>query len=339
MRIKKVLVSVSIALTFLVSAGDIALSAQAQGGPDLSKLPADEQALAKAIMSAPDAAAKLKAAGELIKKHPKTVIRPRVANDLADQIGGVPDAATKLSLAQEYQTIFNDPSERALIVPVLVEAFAGANRPDEAFSTGSDFVASNPESLGVLIALVSVGTDQAKKQNTKFVVSSLQFAAKAVELIGANKKPANLDEEGWSRYKTAILPGLYQSMGLFELMKGDRPAAKARFAKAAELAPNEPFNYLMLAGFANDEYQTAAKSYQAMPDGPAKPGELAKVMAALDNVIDVYAHAVALAEGNERLAGARQQYLQDLESYYKFRHNNSNVGMQQLIDKYKVVPK
>ena len=52
-----------------------------------------------------------------------------------------------------------------------------------------------------------------------------------------------------------------------------------------------------------------------------------------------YARAIALSEGNAALAAVRQQYLQDLEAYYKYRHNNSTEGMQQLIDKYKVTPK
>ncbi len=50
--------------------------AQGQGGntapPKISK---GEQDLVQKITSAPDAAAKLNAAGDLIKKHPKTAIR------------------------------------------------------------------------------------------------------------------------------------------------------------------------------------------------------------------------------------------------------------------------
>jgi len=107
-------------------------------------------------------------------------------------------------------------------------------------------------------------------------------------------------------------------------------------AKAAEVAPTDPFNYLLLAGILNEEYQDAATHYQSMPNGPAKDEEMKKILASLDQVIDAYAQTIALAEGNERLAPARQQYLHDLESYYKYRHNNSTEGMQQLIDKYKV---
>jgi hypothetical protein len=91
----------------------------------------------------------------------------------------------------------------------------------------------------------------------------------------------------------------------------------------------------MLAALLNDEYQVEAKQYQSMPAGTARDEQLKKVQAALDRVIDAYAHAVALAEGSAPLQQIRQQYVQDLESYYKYRHNGSTEGMQQLIDKYK----
>jgi hypothetical protein len=189
------------------------------------------------------------------------------------------------------------------------------------------------------VQLISVGTDQAKQMNPKFIPQSLEYGTHAIELIEADKKPADMDDAGWKKYKSTGLASLYRSMGLLNLFKGDHGEARARLAKAAELAPTDPFNYLLLAGVLNEEYQDGAKHYKSMPVGPAKDEELKKVLASLDQVIDAFAHTVALAEGNERLGPLRQQYLQDLESYYKYRHNNSTAGMQQLIDKYKVPAK
>jgi len=71
-----------------------------------------------------------------------------------------------------------------------------------------------------------------------------------------------------------------------------------------------------------------------MAAGPTRDEELKKTQAILDQVIDAYAHAIALSEGNATLQEVRQQYLGDLETYYKYRHG-STEGMQQLIDKYK----
>ena len=344
MRINSFLARIALASTLATVSCMVGLtvhsSVRAQSGqsgqPNISS---GEQTLLKGLNAAPNPAAKLKAAAELIKKYPKSSARPRVASELTDLIAGVANAPEKISLAQEYQGVFTEPSEQELILPVLIEGFAGANRFDEAFSTGAGFLKSNPDSLPVLVELMLIGTDQAKQKNPKFVPQSLQYGAHAIELIEADKKPADLDDAGWKKYKTTMLSSLYQSMGLLNLVKGDRSEAKVRLAKAVEIAPTDPFNYLLLAGIVNEEYQDAATRYKGMPAGPAKDDELKKVLAALDQTIDAYAHTIALSEGNARLQAVRQQFLEDLESYYKYRHNNSTAGMQQLLDKYKVAAK
>jgi len=292
--------------------------------------------MVNAILTAPDPAAKLKAVDALIKKHPKTPVRDRVAREAANQIADLKDPAQKVTFAQQYAVILNGPSVQQMFIPILIDGLVEGKRFDEAFSSGSEFLTRNPDSLFVLEQLVSVGTDQAKQKNPKFIPQSLQYGAQAIELIEADKKPADMDDAGWKKYKSTGLPSLYQSLGVLNLVKGDRDGAKGRLTKAAELAPADPFNYFLLAQILNEEYQDAAKRYQSIPNGPARDEELKKVLTALDQVIDVYAHGIALAEGNERLAPVRQQFLKDLESYYKYRHSNSTEGMQALIDKYKV---
>jgi len=337
--VTRVLVMSAILISALGSSSGIAFSARAQGRgggrPGAQNLSPEEQNLAKGIMTAADPAAKLKAAADLIKKYPKTSIRPRVAQALFDQIRAVTDASQKANLAQEYQKIFDQPSEQEMIMPVLIDADAAANQPEQAFAKGSEFLSHNPDSLNVLVDLMSLGTDLAKKQNPKFLSQSLQYGAHAIELIEADKKPANMDDAAWKQYKTTVVPSVYQSMGLLNLVKGDQAEAKARFMKASELAPSDAFNFLMLAGMLNDEYQNEAKHFQSMPAGPAKNDELKKAQSMLDTVIDAYAHAIALAESNANMQQVRTQYLHDLEAYYRYRHNNSTEGMQQLIDKYK----
>ncbi len=290
-------------------------------------------------MSAPDAAAKLKAAAELIKKHPKSALRPRVASTLVNEIAKVTDASQKISLAQDYQKIFTEQSEENLILPVLFDAYADADRPDDAFSTAATLLARQPDSVRVLVRLTQLGIDQARKQNGKFVADSLKYGVKAIELIEADNQPADMDDAGRKQYKSSVLPGLYQTVGALKVITGDQVSAKATLLKAAELAPTDAYNYLLLASILDDDYQNQAKLYQGMPDSQTKRDTLPKVLALLDSVIDTYAHMIALSEGNAALQPARQQCLQFMEGYYKYRHNNSTAGMQQLIDKYKVAAK
>ena len=344
MRIRSFSAGVAVASAVIFMAGWSSfvsarvISVVAQGKTDQPKVSADEQKAANAIASAADPAAKLKAGVAFVTKYPKSALRPRVAQALANEIATVKDAAQKISLAQEYRTAFKEPSDDELIVPVLIDGYGEAKRFDEAFAAGAELLKANPDSLQVLVKLMSLGTEQAKQQNGKFIELSLQYGAHAIELIEAKKIPAGMDEATWKYYE-AILPSLYQSLGILNLVKGDRAAAKLRFIKGTEIAANDAFNYLMLIDIFDSEYQDLAKRYQAMPSSKAKNDEYVKVVAALDKVIDTIAHAIALSEGDARLAGARQQALKDLETYYKYRHNNSTEGMQQLIDKYKVAPK
>ena len=104
--------------------------------PNLS---ADEQKLVGNIMSAKDPAAKMNAVAELIKKHPKTSVRQRVAENAANQIANVKDNTQKLTLAQQLETIFNDPAEIDTVGPVIVQAYADAGQPDQAFAKGAEF--------------------------------------------------------------------------------------------------------------------------------------------------------------------------------------------------------
>ena len=314
----------------IVAAASASFAQGGQGQPSV-----DEQNMAKAVMTAPDPVVQMKAASDFVKKYPKSTLRPRLARDLADKVAAVTDATQKVNGAQAYRETFKEPAEQELIVPVLIDGLLQAKRVDEAFTTGSEFLTTHPESLEVLIELVSAGTTEAKNKNGKFVPQSMQYGTQAIQLIESNKKPSWMDEAAWTKYKSETLPGLHQSLGLLHLVKGDQAQARASYVKAAEIAPNDPFNYVMLAGIINDEYQTSAKKYQGLPAGPAKDEELKKAQALMDATIDAYAHAVALSEGNAALQAVRQQYLQDLETYYKYRHNNSTAGMQELINKYK----
>jgi tetratricopeptide (TPR) repeat protein len=299
---------------------------------------AAEQKAAEEITSAPDPAAKLKAGAAFIKKYPKSTLRSRVAQVLANEIDAVKDPAQKISLSQEYQSVFKEASDQELIVPVLLDGYEDAKRLDEAFAAGAEFLKSHPDSLHILVKLMTIGTDQAKQRNGKFIEVSLQYGAHAIQLIEAKKIPPGMDDAAWKFFESN-LPRIYQSMGILNLVKGDRVEARVRLTKATELAPTDPFNYFLLLDLLDSEYQEMAKRYQTMPSSNAKNDEYPKVMAALDKVIDTLARAIALSEGNAQLEPARQQSLKDLETYFKYRHNNSTEGMQQLIDKYKVTAK
>lgn len=303
--------------------------------PEMSDAEAKE---ANAINNEPDAAAKLAAAERFLKKYPKSAARPELARYVAGQIAGVTDATQKVTLAESFRKTFNAANEQEIIQPVILDAYFASNKTEEAFNLGTSVLSKQPEHVGVLTQLAIAGTEEAKKRNPKYVTQSMQHGLKAIELIEANKKPAQMDEQSWTTIK-GMLPHLYQSMGILSMASGNEAEGKTRFEKASTLNPTDPFNYVMLGSIVDNEYQKAAEKYKAMPEGPEKAAALKNAQALMDKAIEFYARAVATSEGRSEYQKLHDQVLQDMTPYYKYRHGGSTEGLQQMIDKYKVQPK
>jgi hypothetical protein len=217
----------------------------------------------------------------------------------------------------------------------LIDAYLKEKRPDDAFRVTATYLAKNPNDIAVLTEAVIEGAEQAKKQNPKFVAQSQQYGAKAIELIEAGKKPEAFDDARWSEYQTRWLPIIYQTLGMLALMTGNKADARAKLDKSVSLNSGDPFTYVLIGTMLNEEYEQIAKEYKSASPGPLKDAMLNQAHTKMDEVIDRYAHAVALADGKPPYQQLHDQMLEDLRSYYAYRHGGSIDGMQQLIDKYK----
>lgn len=289
---------------------------------------------ALAINSAPDAAAKLAAAGEFLKKYPKSTLRLQIANHVAVQIAQVADATQKLALVEGFQKVFQEDKELEVIQLVSLDAYLSLKRVDDAFARAALILAKEPENIAVMSHLALAGTEEAKRQNAKHVPVSLQYGLKAIELIEANKKPAYLDDARWETQKS-MLPLLYLDMGILSLVSGKPAEAKPRFEKAAALNPAEPTTYALLGNVLDDEYQQLAQAHRNMPAGKQKDETLKTATELMDKVIDLYARALGASAGKAEHKQLHEEVLLSVTPYYKYRHNGSTDGLQQLIDKYK----
>jgi tetratricopeptide (TPR) repeat protein len=303
-----------------------------ESGPKASDA---ERKAAQKVKDAKDAAAKFQAASDFVQKFPKSSLRPAIVDIIVDQIANTQDAAQRSSLAENFMNTFAEASEANLMYPILIDSYVAAKRTEDAFNAAATWLESNPNETGVLAVLALVGTDEAQRGNTKFAGQSRQYGLKAIELIEANKKPANMEAATWEKNKAAWLPQLYQATGLHSLMNNNAPDAMMRLQKALSLNPNDPLTYYLMGTIKNDAYTIAAKQFQLMPAGAAKVDAQTKINVQLDEIIDLYAHSIGLTEGKTQFQALHDQLMQDLTSYYKFRHNNSTDGMQKLIDKYK----
>ena len=156
---------------------------------------------------------------------------------------------------------------------------------------------------------------------------------KVIELIEADRRPEQVTPERWAEYKTKWLPQVYHSLGLIAFASNNTAEAQARLDKAAALNSSDPMTYVFLGAIANQKYEQLKGQYDAASGG-AKDPLLKQALTQMDQVIESWAHAVALAEADTRYEQLRAQLSQDLESYYKYR-KGSTQGLRELIDKYK----
>lgn len=302
-----------------------------QAGPKVS---GGERDAAQKIEKAKGAEARLQAAAAFVKKYPQSALRPQVVQLVAQEIAATADVQTKVSLAETFRDIFSQPDEVQLIQPTLLGAYIGAGKTEEALKLGTDWLARHPDDIQTMQNLTILASNEAIKGNNSFVAQGRQQGARAIELLEADKMPAGFDAAKWPEYKSSALVTLYRQTGVLAYKAGDKPAARPLLEKAAALNSTDPGVYLILSELAYDEYELRARKHQAA--APAeKAAALKEAEAALDRVIESYARAVAVTEGNAQYQEANTGLRSDLEKYYKYRHRNSTDGLQQLIDKYK----
>jgi len=295
----------------------------------------EQKALAK-VEAATDLTAKLAAASEFIKKFPKSALRSKLVSHIAQEVAKIQDAPQRIAQLENMLVVFKEPSDAEVINPILIDLYFKEKRPDDGFRVAAAYLAKSPNDVAVLTQVALEGVEQAKKKEAKFAQQSLQFGGKAIELIESGKKPESFDEARWGEFRTNWLPVLYQQLGLLSMMTGNKADAKAKLEKAGSLNAKDPFTYVLLGSMVNDDYQQLAQQHRVAAAGPQKDAILTQAHTKMDEVIELFARAVGLAEGNPAYKELHDQILQDLQSYYKYRHAGSTDGLQQLIDKYKM---
>ena len=310
--------------------------ASPQDRKDKGAQPSDgERQAATKVTSAADFNAALQAAGEFVKKYPKSSLRPEVTRHLVAKAALNQDTAQQITMLESALGVLKDPGDAEIINPSILDAYLKAQKLDDAFRVSAAIIEKNPNDLVTLTLMGIVGIDQARAQNTKFVPQSLQWAPKAIELIEADKRPALLDDSQWAEYKTKLLAQLYQALGVYSMMTGDFATAKTKLDKSASINQYDPITYVYLAGLVQEEYAKLAQQVKTMLPGKAQDDALKKALEKMDQMIDLYARAIGLADGNPQYQKVRDELSGDLKSYYSYRHGNSVEGLQQLIDKYK----
>ena len=310
--------------------------AQGDKPADKPKVSADEAKAAKKIQDAKTFTEKLTASSDFIKKFPQSSLRKQVVEYVSGQVFDSKDDNQSITNSQSFMAVFTNPAETDAIVPSVIDAMLRLKRLDEAFATADKYLGRHDDDDVVVRLQLSIeGSNQLRTNNGKYATQTKDYSSKAIQLIEANTKPANLTDENWKEYQTKWLPELYTSLGFAYMFLNDADTAQVCFKKTVTLDEKNITGWYMLCTSVNENYQDLAKKY-TVASGTEKETLLKKANETLDKVIDIFARVTALTDGNANYQPLNAQVRQDLEAYYKYRHSNSTKGMQELIDSFKV---
>ncbi len=335
---KRALLALAAAVALAAFAGAQAARAATPGAAkqDAPKASKGEAELGEKINKAPDAAAKLQLSEEFVKKYPKSSYRQQLSDYVAGEVNLVTDPAQKITLVERYVSVFNAPAESERMTPVLVDLYITSKRLDDAYRVAGPWLTKDPSEVRTRTRLALIGIGEAQKQNPKFVPQSVEYARQAVALMEAAAKPAaETDEARWQEFKSQWLPQLHQALGIVAWSANNAADARAHFEKAIALNIADPTTFVLAADLHDREYMAMAEKYKAMSPGAEQDAQLKRAVEKLDEAIDYYARAAALSEGKPEYQQLRAQIMEPLTAYYKYRHNGSTDGLQQLIDKHK----
>ncbi len=205
----------------------------------------------------------------------------------------------------------------------------------KAYGMAKQVLADNPDNLKVLIALGYEGVLASEGKNEAFNNDAATYGRRAIQLIESGKTL-----ESWEPFKNRedVLASLYYAEGFYAL-KPRPEAAIADFIKTAQINSDRrnaasTYYYLAVA------YQTGAykrlsddysKRFANQAESPESKAALDNVNKVVDKMIDAYARAVALAQKDPQQATAMTAWRARLADFYKFRHDGSDVGLNEFI--------
>jgi hypothetical protein len=146
--------------------------------------------------------------------------------------------------------------------------------------------------------------------------------------------------ESWAPFKGKddTLAYLYNSLGRITLKTNSAEALTA-LIKSAQYESDlkkDPWTYFFIASaYEIGPYAKLSADYKLRFEGKNESEEsklaLANVQQVIDRMIDAYARAVALAGTDATYQAKKVEWLDAVTTWYKYRHNNSDAGLTDLI--------
>lgn len=206
----------------------------------------------------------------------------------------------------------------------------------KSYGLAKQVLADDQDNVKVLIALgYGAYAASTEAHNESYNNDAAGYAQRAIKLIESGKSP-----DTWAPFKNKedVLASLYYALGFYSL-KPKPENAIAYFIKAAQIGSDRktsPSTYIYLAAaYQTGPYKRLSEDYSKrfanQPESPESKAALEGINKIVDKMIDAYARAVALAGNDPRQQSAKAQWMTQLTNFYKFRHEGSDVGLNEII--------
>jgi tetratricopeptide (TPR) repeat protein len=205
----------------------------------------------------------------------------------------------------------------------------------EAYSTGERILKDEPNYLRAQIDLGYAGYLAASAKNESFNATSLDYARKAISEIESGKAPPE-----WAPFKGKddTLAYLNYAVGFLSLKTSPDQAIDALLKAAkydSDISKTPSTYYFLAAAYESGPYKTLSTAYQSQyagkPETPESKAALEKLNTVMDRIIDAYARAIKVAGTDAKTEQSRKEWLAQMTTYYKFRHEGSDAGLTEFI--------
>jgi hypothetical protein len=261
------------------------------------------------------------------------------ANELAKKWLACPEVAGEEQITpylKNFVTLYEKASRKDEIHKLVYakndDPKAKTTEYAKALELAKQVLAEEPDNLKVLIDFAYAGY---ASKNPAYQADTLANAKKAIQLIESGKTLEN-----WNPYvsKDEALGYLYNTIGSLNVQK-NAAEGLPDLIKAAQFEgklKKLPFTYGTIAeAYEAGPYAKQSEEYKAKFSGKDETPEsklaLENINQIIDRMIDAYARAVALAGNDPQYAAPKKQWMDSLNTWYKFRNNQTDAGLTEMI--------
>ena len=227
--------------------------------------------------------------------------------------------------------MFYERDERKTRLPILINE----KNFVEAYKVGNQILTDEPDYLRTRIDLGYAGYLAASAKNDSFNTTALEYARRAIRDIESGKAPSD-----WAPFKGKddTLAYLNYAVG-FLMLKTTPDQSIDPLIKAvqyeSDIKKTPSTYYFLAAAYESGPYRTLSTAFQTnyagKPETPESKAALEKLNVVIDRMIDAYARAVAAAGSDPKTQQAKAGWMATLTNYWKFRHENSEAGLNEFI--------